>query len=185
MTAVVVRSHGGPDVLGVEPSPLPIVRSGEVLVEIEAAGVAYADVLMRRGIYPESPALPFTPGYDVVGRVVAGPLPAGLRVAALTVTGGYATHVLVRADEAVPVPDGVEPAQAVALVLNYVTAHQMLHRVARVRAGETVLVLGAAGGVGQALLELAAVAGIRAIGTASGSRTSLLQARGALAIDRV
>lgn len=181
---MVVRRHGGPDVLRVEASQPPTVGAGQVLVKVEAAGVAYADVLMRRGMYPETPALPFVPGYDVVGRVVAGPLPAGSRAAALTVTGGYATHVLVPAKAAVPVPENVDPAQAVALVLNYVTAHQMLYRVARVRAGETVLVLGAAGGVGQALLELAALTGVRAIGTASGSRTSLVEDRGAIAVDR-
>ncbi|WP_026910083.1 zinc-binding dehydrogenase [Patulibacter minatonensis] len=188
-TAVVVREHGGPENLLLEEVATPDPGTGEVLVAVEAVGVAYADVLMRQGLYPETPKLPFTPGYDLVGRVVAaGPgttAPAvGSRVAALTVSGSSATHAVAKAAWAVPIPDDVDAASASALVLNYVTAHQMLHRVAAVPEGGTVLVLGAAGGVGTALLELCALAGIRAIGTASGDRTALVEARGGIPVDR-
>jgi NADPH:quinone reductase-like Zn-dependent oxidoreductase len=188
-TAVVVRTHGGPDRLVVEQVPMPVPGPGQVLVEVEAAGVAYADVLMRRGVYPETPQLPFTPGYDVVGRVRAvGPdvqtLAVGDRVAALTVTGGYASHTLATADLAVGVPDDLPADRITALVLNYVTAYQLLHRIAKVPPGGSILVHGAAGGVGTALLELAAAHGVQAWGSASGDRTAAVTARGGVAIDR-
>jgi NADPH:quinone reductase-like Zn-dependent oxidoreductase len=189
IAAVVIRQHGGPETLAFEEVPTPTPGDGEVLVAVEAVGVAYADVLMRQGLYPETPKLPFTPGYDLVGRVVAvGPgvtEPAvGTRIAALTVSGSSATHAIAKAAWSVPVPEGLDAAAVCALVLNYVTAHQMLHRVAAVPRGGTVLVLGAAGGVGTALLELCALAGIRAIGTASGDRTASVEARGGIAVDR-
>lgn len=189
MRAAVVEQHGGPDVLQIRQLPDLQPGSDQVLVEVEAAGVAYADVLMRRGLYPETPHTPFTPGYDVVGRVLAvgegvDAVGVGTRVAALTVVGGCATRVLAAAELVVPIPEDVPAPQVCALVLNYVTAHQLLHRVARVHAGQTVLVLGAAGGVGTALLELAALAGISTIGTASGARTAAVTARGGVAVDR-
>jgi NADPH:quinone reductase-like Zn-dependent oxidoreductase len=188
-TAVVVGTHGGTDVLSVVSVPVPQPGPGEILIEVEAAGVAYADVLMRRGVYPETPRTPFTPGYDVVGRVLAvGPsvttLVPGARVAALTVTGGCSTHAIARADLTVEVGEGLHAAQLTALVLNYVTASQLLHRVAAVPRGATVLVHGAAGGVGTALLELAHLHGVRVIGTASGQRTKAVTARHAIAVDR-
>lgn len=187
--SMVVGAHGAPDVVQRSTSPVAQPGPGQLLVAVEAAGVAYADVLMRRGVYPETPRLPFTPGYDVVGRVVAlGPgvegFAVGTRVAALTVTGGYSTRALASAALAVAVPEQLPAAEVTALTLNYVTAHQMLHRIARVPAGSTVLVLGAAGGVGTALLELAALAGIAVVGTASGRRTDAVTSRGATAIDR-
>jgi NADPH:quinone reductase-like Zn-dependent oxidoreductase len=185
----VVRAHGGPEQLRVEPAEAAEPGPRQVLIEVEAAGVAYADVLMRLGIYPETPELPFTPGYDVVGRVVAkgsqvGPLPVGTRVAALTVIGGYSTHALASANLTVAVPDHLPAPQLAALVLNYVTAHQMLHRIAKVPAGGSILVHGAAGGVGTALLELAAAHDVLAYGSASGRRTAAVTERGGIAIDR-
>lgn len=191
MTALsmVLATHGGPEVLHEVTAPVSRPGPGQLLVAVEAAGVAYADVLMRRGIYPETPRLPFTPGYDVVGHVVAAGsgvegLPVGTRVAALTVTGGYSTCALAPAALTVPVPELLPAADISALTLNYVTAHQMLHRIARVPTGGTALVLGAAGGVGTALLELAALAGVDIIGTASGSRVDAVTSRGAKAVDR-
>lgn len=187
--SMVVSAHGGPEAIQGSAAPVAQPGPGQVLIAVESAGVAYADVLMRRGVYPETPRLPFTPGYDVVGRVTArGPgvegLAVGTRVAALTVTGGYSTRALAPAALTVPVPEGLPADQITALTLNYVTAQQMLYRIARVPAGGTVLVLGAAGGVGTALLELAALAGIDVLGTASGSRTDAVTSRGATAIDR-
>ena len=147
---VVVARHGEAEVLQVRPMDV-VPGPGQLLVRVEAAGVAMADVQMRAGTYPEPPALPFTPGYDVTGRIEAvGPgvdgFAPGDRVAALTVTGGYATHALAPASHAVAVPYGLDPVAVAALVLNWVTAAQMLRRVAAVHAGETVLVHGAAGG---------------------------------------
>lgn len=186
--AVVVHEHGGPETLQLEQIELPTPRAGQLLVQVESAGVAYADVLMRRGVYPQTPTLPFTPGYDLVGRVVAaGPgctTSTGTRVAALTVTGSYATHALVDQQLTVPVPDEFSAAALNALILNYVTAYQMLHRVARVPGGGAILVHGAAGGVGTALLELARAHGVRAFGSASGGRTQAVTSRDGVAIDR-
>lgn len=187
--AVRVEQYGTPDVLIARPTIIPRPEAGQVLIGVEAAGVAYADVLMRRGLYPETPPLAFTPGYDVVGRILAvgaevHDLEVGTRVAALTVTGGYSTHALASAGFVVPVPEHLPAAQVSALVLNYVTAQQMLHRIACVSAGDSVLVHGAAGGVGTALLELARESGIMVIGSASGQRTAAAAARGAVALDR-
>jgi NADPH:quinone reductase-like Zn-dependent oxidoreductase len=187
--AVVIRKHGGDDGLELTQLPTPTPGPGQMLVAVEASGVAYADVLMRCGIYPETPSLPFTPGYDLVGRVVAAgagvvDLREGDRLAALTVTGANATHALVEAELAVPVRDDLPAPEACALVLNWVTAHQMLHRIAAVPRRGSVLVHGAAGGVGTALLELARAHDIRAYGGASGDRTAAVVARGGIPLDR-
>lgn len=187
--AIVLRAHGEAGQLACEQVPMPSPGPRQVLVEVEAAGVAYADVLMRRGVYPETPRLPFTPGYDVVGRVTAvgsdvRDIAVGTRVAALTITGGYSTHALASAELSVPVPADLPGADVVALVLNYVTAYQMLRRVAKVPRGGSILVHGAAGGVGTALLELAAAHDVVAYGSASGGRTAAVRERGGIALDR-
>lgn len=184
-----LRAHGGPDGFAFEDIPMPLPGPREVLVEVEAAGVAYADVLMRRGIYPETPRVPFTPGYDIVGRVAAvgsdvRDIRNGTRVAALTVTGGYSTHALASVDLLVPVPDDLPGEDVAALVLNYVTAYQMLHRIAKLPRGASILIHGAAGGVGTALLELAAAHDLLSYGSASGDRTAAVTKRGGIAIDR-
>ncbi|MPZ94717.1 MAG: zinc-binding dehydrogenase [Propionibacteriales bacterium] len=187
--AVVIRAYGEPDQLQLEQVPTPEPSAGQVLVEVEAAGVAYADVLMRRGIYPETPRVPFTPGYDLVGRVLATGadvphLRVGDRVAALTVTGANATHAVADASLTVKVPAGLGAPEVCALVLNWVTARQMLHRIATVPSEGSILVHGAAGGVGTALLELAQAHDVRAYGSASGERTQAVVARGGIPIDR-
>jgi NADPH:quinone reductase-like Zn-dependent oxidoreductase len=126
-----------------------------------AAGVSLPDVMMREGVHPETPRLPFTPGWDLVGVVdrlgtdISGIEP-GKIVAALPISGAYAEFVCLPQRELVPVPFGLDPAQAVSLILNYVTAYQMLHRSAKVQPGQRVLIHGAAGGVGSALLQLGA-----------------------------
>lgn len=181
-----LTAAGGPEVLQLQAAAVPVPGNGELLVRMQAAGVAFGDVTQRQGRNPGR--LPAVLGYDVVGLVeavgpgVEGRAP-GDRVAALTMTGGYASHVLVRADWSVPVPTGPEAAQVSALVLNYLTAWQMLHRAAQVQPGQSVLVLGAAGGVGSALVELAQLAGVRVFGTASARRHATLQERGVLVVD--
>lgn len=177
---------GGPEVLQLQAAPVPVPGAGELLVRMQAAGVAFGDVLQRQGRTPGR--LPAVLGYDVVGRVeavgsgVRGWAP-GDRVAALSMTGGYASHVLAKADWSVPVPAEADAAQVSALVLNYLTAWQMLHRAARVQPGQSVLVLGAAGGVGSALVELAQLAGARVHGTASERRHALLREQGVLVVE--
>jgi NADPH2:quinone reductase len=158
---IVITRHGPSSVLSMVREPVPAPKRGEVRIRVEAAGVAFGDVAQRSGAYfAGTPTMPYTPGYDVVGTVEAigdGVADAAVedRVAALTLFGGYARYVCVPAEWAVKVPPQLDAAQAVALVLNYTTAWQMLRRVALVRGGESILVYGGSGGVGTALLDLA------------------------------
>src|SRR5690242_17597718 len=172
MKRVVVDHFGGPDVLAVVEDADPRPGPGEVRVKVLAAGVSFTDALLRAGTYLGVPKPPFTPGYELVGVVDqlgegCAQLRVGSRVAALTVWGAYAGRVCVPEANAVEVPDDVDTAELVGLVLTYMTAYQLLHRMARVQAGESVLVHGAAGRVGTAVLELGAVAGARLFGTAA------------------
>jgi len=187
-TEIVMTAKGGPDVLRMRQRTLPLLRAGEALVRVEAAGVSFAERQMLRGRYFAQPRFPFVPGYDVVGTVEeVGPgvrdVAVGQRVAALTQTGGWADRVILPAATLAPVPEGVDPAHAVAVVTNGVTAWQMVHRVARVRPGQTVLVHGASGGVGTLLVQLARLAGARAIGTASAAKHAEVRALGAIPLD--
>lgn len=178
---VVVAAAGPPEVMALTDVERPRPGRGQVLIATEAAGVALGDVQRRQGTLAGN--VPWTPGYDVVGRVLAaGPAVAppqvGQRVAAFVGTGGYATEVLAEAQRCVVVPEDLDAAKVCALVLNYATAWQMLHRVAHVAPGGSILVTGAAGGVGSALVELAALDGITVHGTASPARGAALAARG-------
>lgn len=185
---VVISKRGGPDVLKLVEDALPEPGEGEVRLKVAACGVAFADVLMREGLYPGVPKPPFTPGYDVVGTIDAlGPsvqgLAVGQRVVALTKLGGYADYACVPAASLVPAPAGVDDGEAVALVLNFLTAYQLIHRCARLRSGERVLIHGAGGGVGDALLQLGKLAGLEMYGTASRGKHPAVAKLGAVAID--
>ena len=187
-TRVLVNHYGGPDALQVIEEDCPEPKPGEVRVRVLAAGVSLPDVLMREGVHPETPALPFTPGWDLVGVVdrlghgVSGIEPGQL-VAALPIHGAYAEFVCLPPRELVPVPSGLDAAEAVSLVLNYVTAHQMLHRSARVRSGQRALIHGASGGVGSALLQLGRLAGLQMYGTCSSRKAPAVSELGAIPID--
>jgi NADPH:quinone reductase-like Zn-dependent oxidoreductase len=188
MKRVVVDRYGGPEVLRIVEDDAPRPGSAEVRVRVLAAGVSLTDAQLRAGTYLGVPRPPFTPGYELVGVVdELGPdcsrLHVGDRVAALTVYGGYAELVCVPEAEAVEVPEGLDPAEVVGLVLTYGTAYQMLHRSAHVQTGESVLVHGAAGRVGAAALELGAVDGLRLYGTASARDRAAVERLGAVAID--
>ncbi|MER5301713.1 medium chain dehydrogenase/reductase family protein [Streptomyces lasiicapitis] len=166
----------------------PTPGHGEVLLAMEATGVSFAEQQMRRGKYYDQPPFPFVPGYDLVGRVAAtgpgvDPALAGRRFAALTKTGGWASHVVVAAADLVEVPDSVSSADAETLVVNGITAWQMLHRTAKVEAGDTIVVLGANGGVGSALVQLARIAEVRVIGTASRRHHDKLRELGVTPVD--
>jgi NADPH:quinone reductase-like Zn-dependent oxidoreductase len=186
---VVVTRHGGPEVLQVVEEDLPEPQAGEVRVRVQAAGVSTYDLMQRRsGSLPGTPQVPYTPGEDIVGVVDklgdgVSALEQGQAVAGYPRGGGYAEFVCLPAGELVPVPTGVDPAEAVCLVMNYVTAHMLLHPTANVRSGERILVHGAAGGVGSALLELGKVAGLEMYGTASRYNHELVSALGATPID--
>ncbi|MFI1096653.1 medium chain dehydrogenase/reductase family protein [Streptomyces sp. NPDC020917] len=188
LVEVVLPGKVEPEGLEIRKGPAPAAGPGQVVVRMEATGVSFAEQQMRRGRYYDQPPFPFVPGYDLVGTVAAtgegvdADL-AGTRVAALVKVGGWASHVVVDAADLVPVPDGIDPAEAETLVVNGITAWQMLHRKARVRAGQTVLVHGANGGVGSVLVQLARAAGAKVIGTASARHHDALRALGAVPVD--
>src|SRR5499427_5575708 len=187
-TRVIVTHYGGPDALQAVEEECPEPNAGEVRVRVLAAGVALPDVMAREGIHPETPPVPFTPGWDLVGVVdrlgdgISG-IDAGQIVAALPISGAYAEFVCLPQRELVPVPSGLGAAEAVSLVLNYVTAYQMLHRSAQVRSGQRVVIHGAAGGVGSALLQLGHLAGLEMYGTCSSRGASAVSDLGGIPID--
>ena len=185
---VIVDHFGGPEVLRVVEEDAPQPGPGEVRVRVLAAGVSFTDSQLRAGTYLGVPKPPFTPGYELVGVVEElGPgctrLRVGDRIGALTVWGADAERVCVPEANAVEVPADLDPAEVVSLVFTYMTAYQLLRRTAKVRHGETVLVHGAAGRVGTAVLELGAVAGLRLYGTCAARDRAAVERLGAVAID--
>jgi NADPH:quinone reductase-like Zn-dependent oxidoreductase len=186
-TRVIVTHYGGPDALRVIEEECPEPKSGEVRVKVLAAGVSLPDLLMREGVHPEKPRLPFTPGWDLIGVVdrvgadISGIEP-GQIVAALPISGAYAEFVCLPQRELIAVPSGLDTAEAVSLVLNYVTAYQMLHRSAKVRSGQRVLIHSAAGGVGSALLQLGHLARLEMYGTCSSRGASAVSDMGCIPI---
>jgi NADPH:quinone reductase-like Zn-dependent oxidoreductase len=188
---VVRLSHfGGPEGLEVVDAPLPVPAPGEVRVRVLASGLEYTDVVIRRHLYPQTMHRrpPFVLGYDVVGEVdqlgdrVCG-FELGDCVADMTVLGSNAAYRTLRADDLVRVPAGLDAAETAALILSWTTAYQLLHRAARVRRGQRVLVQGAAGAVGQALLVLGKMAGVELWGTARAEHGPLIRELGATPID--
>src|SRR5579862_541485 len=187
-TRVVLTAHGGPEVLKVVEDDVRDPVANQLRIRVLACGVAFADVLMRRGLYSGVPPLPYSPGYDIVGVVDScGPAVTqwkpGDVVAAITMIGGYSRFLLLPESEAVRVPAGLDPAEAVSLILNYTTAYQLIHRIANLRKGESVLIHGAAGGVGTAALQLGSLAGLKMFGTASKPKHDLVAALGGIPID--
>lgn len=185
---IVVKHTGGPERLEIAEEELREPGPGQARVRVLAAGVAFADIQMREGIYPDQARVPFTPGYDLIGVVDAvGERVSSVRpdqvVAALTVFGCYTEVAYLQETELVPVPAGLDAVEAAALVLNYVSAWQILHRTARVRRGERVLVHSAAGGFGTAALELCRLADLVTFGTASEGKLDLVRELGAVPID--
>jgi NADPH2:quinone reductase len=187
-TRIIVTHYGGPDALQVLEEERPEPKHGQVRVRVLSAGVALPDIMAREGIHPETPRVPFTPGWDLVGVVdrlgggVSGVEP-GQIIAAMPISGAYAEFVCLPEGELVPVPSGLDAAEAVSLVLNYITAYQMLHRSVKVRPGQRVLIHGAAGGVGTALLQLGRLAGLKMYGTCSSRGASAVSDLGGIPID--
>ena len=187
---IIISEFGDPEVLKVvEEGWLPEPQKGEVRVKVLATSAAFTDVMIRKGKYPdvkEKP--PFSPGYDLVGVVdklgegVTG-LRVGQRVADLTVIGAYSEYICLPEDRLTIVPDRLDPGEAVGLVLSYVTAYQMLHRIAKVKEGDSILVHGAGGAVGTATLQLGKILGLEMFGTASRSKHELLSELNATPID--
>lgn len=187
-TEIVLPGRVDPSGLAVRTRDLPAPDQGQVVLRMEATGISFAEQQMRRGKYFDQPPFPFVPGYDVVGTVIAtGPgvdaEMTGRRFAAVTKTGAWASHLLVDANELLPVPDGVDAAAAATVVVNGITAWQALHCLADVPAGGIIVVLGANGGVGSTLVQLARHAGISVIGTASPRHHATVRKLGAEPVD--
>jgi len=187
-TRVIVTHYGGPDALRVVEEECPEPKNGEVRVRVLAAGVSLPDIMAREGVHPETPPVPFTPGWDLVGvveRLGAGisGIEPGQIVAAMPIHGAYAEFVCLPQGELIPVPSGLDAAEAVSIVLNYITAYQMLHRSAKVKPGQRVLIHGAAGGVGTALLQLGRLAELEMYGTCSSRGAPAVSELGGVPID--
>jgi NADPH:quinone reductase-like Zn-dependent oxidoreductase len=172
MRAVAITAHGGPDVLQLQERPDPPLAPGAIRIDVAAAGINFADVMARIGLYPDAPKPPCVVGYEVAGTVlelgdgVEGPEP-GRRVLAGTMFGGYSSQVVVPAADVVPLPDGLSFEQGAAIPVNYATAWAALIGYGGLQPGERVLIHSAGGGVGIAATQIARRAGAEIYGTAS------------------
>jgi NADPH2:quinone reductase len=185
---IVVTHYGGPDALQVLEEECPEPKSSEVRLRVLAAGVAMPDVMAREGLHPETPHVPYTPGWDLIGVVdqvgaAISSIEPGQTFAAMPIHGAYAEFVCLPEHELVPVPSDLDAAEAVSLVLNYITAYQMLHRTDKVQSGQRALIHGAAGGVGTALLQLGHLAGLKMYGTCSSRGAQTVSDLGGVPVD--
>lgn len=183
MRKLVITRHGGPEVLQVQEAAEPVPGPGEIRIRVRAAGLNFADVLARVGLYPDAPPPPVTVGYEVAGVVDAlGPGARGFlegdRVVALTRFGGQAEAVAVPVEQAIRLPEDKDFVEGAALPVNYLTAYLMLERLAAIRPGDRVLIHGVAGGVGLAALQIARALGAETFGTASPSKHARLREMG-------
>lgn len=172
MQALLSVTKGGPETLELTTLPDPSPAKGEILVRIHAAGVNFPDTLMIRDLYQIKPPRPFAPGGEIAGEVIGvgegvSGFEPGDRVLALTGHGGFATHLTLNAAMAVKIPPGMPYEDAACFIFTYGTSHHALKDRADLKPGETVLILGAAGGVGSAAIELAKAAGARVIAAVS------------------
>lgn len=185
---IVVTHYGGSDSLQVIEEDVPEPKDGEVRVRVQAAGVSLPDVMAREGIHPETPKVPFTPGWDLVGAVdkigksVSG-IELGQTVASMPIHGAYSEYICLPQRELVPVPAGLDSAEGVSLILNYITAYQMMHHSAKIKSGQRVLIHGASGGVGTALLQLGKLSDLKMYGTCSSKGASAVTELGGIPID--
>lgn len=188
MKRMIAKRTGGPEVLVLVEEDIPEPGPGEVRVKVMAAGLAFGDLLWMSGVVPGGPKPPFSPGYDFVGdvdKLGAGveSLAVGQRVAALVQTGGYAEYSCWPQDVLTPVDKNLDPVQLICLTLNYITAYALIVRVGELSAGQRVLVHGAGGGMGTAMLDLCQMMGIQAFGTASQGKHELVKSLGGIPID--
>ncbi len=186
--SVIVTERGGPEVLQVVKQELRPPNPGEARIKVAACPVCGPDVTARYGDSPFLPKPPFTPGYAIVGDVEdvgqgVTDVALGDRVAALTAYGGYTEQLYWDADRLIPVPSHLDPVEVAPLILNYIVAYHAIHRWAKAEAGDKVLIIGASGGVGTALLQLGQLAGLEMYGIASQSKHPVLEKYGAVPID--
>ena len=186
---LMLQKFGGAEGFVVVERPVPEPGAGEVLVKVLAASVQFTDVMLRKGQYPDlKDKPPLVLGYDLVGEVVklgqnVTSLSVGQRVADLTMTGSYAQYRTLKADRVAIVDAALDPAEATSLVLSWMTAYQLLHRDARVSKGQKLLVVGAAGAVGQALVVLGKLSGCEMWGAARARHADVVRALGATYVD--
>ncbi|MCB9666567.1 MAG: zinc-binding dehydrogenase [Myxococcales bacterium] len=184
MRAVWITRYGPPEVLEVRESPDPCPREHQVRIRVRAAGLNFAEIMARQGLYPDAPKPPCVVGYEVSGEVDArgagaGDFQEGDRVVAFTHFGGHADTVVVPQDQVRAIPHMMSFEMAAALPVNYITAQHMIYRIACVRPGESVLVHMAAGGVGTAALQLMrSISGLTIFGTASEAKHDYVRAQG-------
>jgi NADPH:quinone reductase-like Zn-dependent oxidoreductase len=180
MRAAVVRQHGPPEVFDWREVPDPAPAEGEVLVRVRAAGINFADLLARMGLYPGAPQPPFVPGLEFAGTVeaAAGELRAGDRVAGLTHANAYAERIAIPATRVFRLPDTMPFEDAAAIPVNYLTAYHSMFQMGNLQPGDRVLVHGAAGGVGVAAVQLAKARGLEVFGTAGPSKQDFLRQMG-------
>jgi NADPH:quinone reductase-like Zn-dependent oxidoreductase len=186
--SVTVTRKGSPEVLRIIENGFCAPLAGEARIKILATSVGRTDIGYRNGELSFAPKIPFVPGYEILGVVDAvgegvTNVAVGDRVAALTGHGGYSEYIYLGKEHLVHVPKTLDPAEAVTLILNYMSAYQMLHRSVQVKAGDKVLIIGASGGVGTALLQLGKLANLTMYGTASPSKHSVLTELGTIPID--
>jgi NADPH:quinone reductase-like Zn-dependent oxidoreductase len=184
---IVILKPGGTDQLRLIEELVPTPTPNEVLIRVLACGVALGDSMFRQGLHPGI-KFPATPGYDIMGEVeavgsVSSRFKPGDRVAGFPGAGGYTTYICLPETEVVPVPRHLDPAEVVSTVLNYTTAFQLLTNIAKLKAGDTALIHGAAGGVGTAVVQLAKVLGITIYGTVSTGKMAFVKTQGGIPID--
>ncbi len=185
---ILVSHIGGTETIQLIEEQFQKPKGDQVAVKILACGVAFADILIRYGDYPGVPKPPLTPGYDLIGEVQSvGPLVKSIKpgdqVAALTVFGSYSQYINLPENWLVKIPNDLNPIKSAALTLNYVTAYQMMVRMAKCARGQRVLIHGASGGVGTALMQLGQLYSLEMIGTASASKHAMLEKYGVTPID--
>ncbi len=189
MRAVVIPRHGGPEVLEVQERPDPQVAAGEVRIEVKAAGINFADLLARTGMYPDAPKMPSVVGYEVSGTVESigegvTAVAVGDRVMAGTKFGGYAELCTTAEADVLPLPESLSFEQGAAVPVNYGTAYAGVVMMGGLRDGDRLLIQAAAGGVGISATQIAAARGAEIFGTASASKHDAIRAQGvAHAID--
>jgi NADPH:quinone reductase-like Zn-dependent oxidoreductase len=185
---IIVTQRGGPEFLKVVENPLRAPQPGQVRIKILSASVSLPDVEARYGRSPFKLKIPFVPGYAIVGNVdeigeSVTNAAVGDRVAALTVYGGYSEYIYLKEDQLIPVPLALDPAEVAPLILNYIVAYQTIHRSAKVKTGDKVLIIGASGGIGTAFLQLGKLEDLTMYGLASKSKHMILTEYGGTPID--
>jgi NADPH:quinone reductase-like Zn-dependent oxidoreductase len=190
MKRVVYTKKGDLSVISLVDEQPPTAKAGEVVIEVHRAGINFADLMMRQGLYGAAPDFPFTPGYEVSGIITqvgagVGGQKVGDRVIAMTGFGGYAEQVVVDESRIIPIPDDISFDAAAAMPVTYATAHHMLSYLGNFQAGDTVLIHHAGGGVGTAVAQLAKALGAGIIiGTASASKREFVESLGMRFVDK-